>query len=157
MKFKLAITLGLIGLVSMSIGLAMWLGFMPKLVHNRIANELYISNTSNGDIFDTFRTTPNGTIRYSIYFFVIDDLTKFDLMNINTIKFKEIGPYVFDEIKIKEQIEFNADGTNVSYLERRKFEFNQKLSCEKCHRNDEITVYNIIHVSDNIISPNNIN
>ena len=53
-------------------------------------------------------------------------------------EFEEIGPFVYDEIRIKENVTLNSNGT-ISYRERRRFFFNSDLSVQ----NDSVQITSI--------------
>ena len=64
--------------------------------------------------------------------------------NLDDMKLRERGPYVFDESRTKEEVVFYSNENNksvVSYRERRKYQFREDLSVGKY--NDNITFMNV--------------
>ena len=61
--------------------------------------------------------------------------------NLDDMELIERGPYVFDETRTKEEIDFNENQTLVSYRERRKYKFREDLSVGPY--DDNITFINL--------------
>lgn len=81
---------------------------------------------------------------YSAWVFEIDD-TEFDGIHVNTLNYVKRGPYVWNEKRSRDEIEFEQN-ENVSFVQKKEFEFNPNRSCEFCHKNDFVHVYNPLHV-----------
>lgn len=82
---------------------------------------------------------------YSAWVFEIDD-TSFDGINVNTLNYTRRGPYIWDETRERVDIEFESN-ENVSFTQQKTFKFNAKKSCQICHADDLIHVYNPLHVN----------
>lgn len=66
-----------------------------------------------------------------------------------SLKFTEIGPYVWDETRFKTFIQFNNDSDKVSYREEKQYVFNEKESVQngkQLNKTDLITIINPILV-----------
>lgn len=84
-----------------------------------------------------------------MWFFNITNPGGFDFQSVESLHFEEVGPFVYDEIRWKEDVEFLKNGTAVSYIEKQSMEFNANLSYP--HSKDEmVNIINLLWVS----SPN---
>src|SRR5699024_8644279 len=73
--------------------------------------------------------------------------------SLTSLNFKEVGPYVFDEIRSKKNFEFDKDLDTVSYEEDKSYVFNPALSGKGLLANDTVTViYPILFLPNETLS-----
>ena len=91
-----------------------------------------------------FENWQNIPITISIKFNFFELTNPDNYTNLDDIKLVERGPYVFDETRNKEEIEFYYNDKNeslVSFRERRRYKFRKDLSVG--HYDDNITFINL--------------
>ena len=62
------------------------------------------------------------------------------------LKYKQIGPYVYDVLLTKSRIYFNDNETSVKYVQKVVFKFNDDLS-DPLSDSDIIKIINLVYVS----------
>ncbi|KAI2802542.1 cd36 [Blomia tropicalis] len=133
----LAVCIGIILTLSGSIVL---FSILPNYIRNKIADEMYIQN-GTGDAYKRFRKLPI-TMKWKMHVFTVDDPSTFDGINIDSLRFHEIGPFVYDEFRHKTHIVMDKTGGNVTYLEKKKYGFNFKESVTIADHKEPIIIIN---------------
>jgi len=59
---------------------------------------------------------------------------------VKLIDLKEVGPYVYDELRKKVDVQFDASGTTVKYTEVKEYRFNKNLSGPGLEPTDMVTI-----------------
>ena len=86
-----------------------------------------------------------------MYFFNITNSDQIvNLTDVSQLNYEQVGPYVYDEFRWKEDIEFREDGNVAKFVEKKKYTFNQTLSGNRSS-DDILTVINLIFVSQQTI------
>ncbi|XP_054159977.1 uncharacterized protein LOC128958187 [Oppia nitens] len=117
--------LGVVGLVLIVSG-ALVLGLFPRILKNKIIEGSLIVNTSQN--FKNWKEVPLPALM-KFYVFVLKNPQTYT--NLEDVELEERGPWVFEEWRSKEQINFFTGPLNeslVSYRERRKYIFKPDLS-----------------------------
>ena len=101
---------------------------------------MYIRN-GTGEAFERFEKLPI-PIKFKLRFFNVTNPNEFN-GNLTSIIYNQVGPYVFDEVRFKEDIEFDHTGNEVSFREKKNYTFNAKESAPGLNASDLVTVFNL--------------
>lgn len=135
---------GVLGLLLAIAGAVLLWAIMPGIIRNKVADEVYISINNNSEAYKRFEKLPV-PLKFKVYFFNISNYENWK-KDYKSLKFTEIGPYVWDEFRHKEEITFN-ESDKVTYLEKKTYTFNSKESTQngkQLKENDQITIVNPI-------------
>lgn len=159
---------GVLGLLLAIAGAVLLWAIMPGIIRNKVADvsftiknvlvhndlqilqEVYISINNNSEAYKRFEKLPV-PLKFKVYFFNISNYENWK-KDYKSLKFTEIGPYVWDEFRHKEEITFN-ESDKVTYLEKKTYTFNSKESTQngkQLKENDQITIVNPITVCFNL-------
>lgn len=118
-----SLSFGILGLFLVALGNALCF-LWPTVFHQILQKELALSPTSRS--FELWKDTSSLPPMYmKIYLY---NWTNPEELNVKKMHFTQVGPYYFREIRQKDNITFNHENKTVSYVQRRTWYFDEKLS-----------------------------
>nr|AUG84553.1 sensory neuron membrane protein [Tyrophagus putrescentiae] len=132
------IVIAVIGVILAVVGAVVLWGVLPTAINNKVADEMYIRDDVKNDAYKRFKDLPI-PLRWSMRFFHVTNPEKFDGKSLNSLKFEERGPYVYDEIRGKLNLTFGKDQNTVEFYDNKTYVFNPTLSGKGLSPNDTVT------------------
>ncbi|KAF2901382.1 hypothetical protein ILUMI_04802 [Ignelater luminosus] len=133
--------LAVVGFVLLLTGIIFYVYAFPSLIAYGISKAGAL--VEGNEVFEMWKEPPF-PLKLNVYFFNVNNAE--DVQQGAKPILKEIGPYVFDEYWIKENVTVNETEDTISYMLKRKFYFNPKdTGCRS--ENDLVTLINGAFVS----------
>src|SRR5699024_10477012 len=126
---------------------------IPKIIHSKVIDEMQLRNGT--EAYERFVKLPV-PLSWSMTFFEPTNYKDFEgsnakkLTNVRDLTFRTRGPYVYDEYREKHDVQFSPDGSNVTFIQHKRYIYNAEKSCKDCSKDDTIRVISPAFVSEGV-------